>query len=463
MMKKNAYTLLCYLLLSLPTWAQTDTTGFEGSLVDDTKAVATYDLQGCIKYALENSEAIKKSQYQIAIAKEELGEKLAAGLPSVSFEASMLNNLRIPRQFLPDGSLFGLPPGPVAVTFQTQFVGNASLQVNQLIFDFSYLLGVKAARTYTELTQQQAGLSKHEIAAGVTKAYYGVLINQERIYLAQLNVIRLDSILKDAKTLNANGLVEKIDVLRAEVALTNMRTEAQKLNQLQELSLQLLKFQMGMPVRDILTVQGSLREIMPNLEEDINTPLEKSRRAEFAILQMSRTMQELNARYTKSLYYPRLYGFGSLGANTGQNQFGDLWKFNDRWFRNASVGLNLQWNIFDGFRRKHSLAKIQLEILKLKEDEKILQKSIDFDIERAKTSLKSGLQDLEIQKRNMALAQEVVSLAKIKYKGGTATSLEIINAEATYKEAENNYYTSLYNTLLSKIDLQKALGKLVKD
>jgi outer membrane protein len=461
-MKNIIYCLFVYFFCTLPAWAQTDTTSFEGSLTDDAKGVATFDLQGCIRYALDNSEIIKKAQYQNDIAKAELGERLAAGLPKVSFEASVLNNLRIPRVFLPDGTLFGLPPGPAAVTFQTQFSGNANLQVNQLIFDFSYLLGVKAARAYTELTIQQAGLSKHEIAERVTKAYYGVLINQERIYLAQLNVVRLDSILKDAKTLNANGLVEKIDVLRAEVALTNMRTEAQKLEQLQELSLQLLKFQMGMPVRDVLTVQGSLRDIMPNLEEDINTPLEKSKRTEFAILQMNRTLQEINARYTKSLYYPRLYGFGSLGANTGQNQFRELWRFNDRWFRNASVGLNLQWNIFDGFRRKHSLQKIRIEVLKIKEDEKMLIKSIDFDIERAKTSLKSGLQDLEIQKRNIALAQEVVGLANVKYKGGTGTSLEFINAQAAYKEAENNYYTSLYNALLSKIDLQKALGILIK-
>jgi outer membrane protein TolC len=454
----TALLFLAFAMWAGKTMAQNDTT-FVGSLTDDTRAVASYDLQGCIQYALDNSEALKKAKIQTQIAEAEIGERISVGLPSVKFEASAINNLRVPRQFLPDGSLFGLPPGPVAVAFQTQFSGSASLQVNQLVFDFSYLIGVRAARAFMELTQKQGELSKQDIAERVAKAYYGILINKERINLVQLNIMRLDSILKDAKTLNANGLVEKIDVMRAEVASNNMRTELKKILQLQDLSMQLLKFQMGMPVRDSLTIEGSLRDVTVNLAEDINTPLEKSKRVEFAVLTMTKTMQDLNAKYTKSVYYPRLYAFGNLGANTGQNEFKEFWRFNDRWFRNAYVGLSLQWNIFDGFKRRHSLQKIKLEILKIKEDEKSLQRSIDFEIEKSKTSLKSNLEDLEIQRRNLQLAQEVVILAQTKYKGGTGTNIEFINAQASYKEAENNYYTSLYNAILNKVELQKALGK----
>jgi len=459
-MKKATRFFLISLFFTQKLLAQIDTIGSVG---DDTRAVETYDLQGCLKYAFENNETVKKNQHQVGIAQAEVGERLASGLPRVSLDANMIDNLRIQRVFLPDGTLFGLPPGPAAVTFQTQFSGSASIQVNQMLFDFSYLLGVRAAKTYTELTKMQASLTKQEIAERVSKAYYAVLINKERIYLAFLNTMRLDSLLKDTKILNANGLVEKIDVMRAEVALNNMRTEAKKINQLQELTLQLLKFQMGMPVRDSLTLQGNLREITLNLEENMFSELDKMQRSEFALLEMNKTMQELNAKYVKSLYYPRLAAFGNVGANTGQNQFRDVWKFNDRWFRNASVGINLNWNLLDGFKRKHSLEKTRLEILKIKEDEKILRRNIDFDIAKSKTSLESGLQDLEIQKRNMALAQEIVGLSKIKYKGGTGTNMDVINAEASYKEAENYYYNALYNAILTKIDLEKALGKLVKE
>ena len=89
-----------------------------------------------------------------------------------------------------------------------------------------------------------------------------------------------------------------------------------------------------------------------------------------------------------------------------------------------------------------------------------MRKSVDFEIEKAKVSLQSNLKDLEIQQRNMRMAQEVINLMKVKFKNGTSTSSDIINAEAAYKEAENNYYNALYTAVLTKIDLQKALGKL---
>ena len=60
----------------------------------------------------------------------------------------------------------------------------------------------------------------------------------------------------------------------------------------------------------------------------------------------------------------------------------------------------------------------------------------------------------------MDLAKEIVRVSKIKYKQGVGTNLEILNAEAALKESQTNYFTSLYNALIAKVDLDKAQGKL---
>ncbi|WP_448530091.1 TolC family protein, partial [Raineya sp.] len=69
---------------------------------------------------------------------------------------------------------------------------------------------------------------------------------------------------------------------------------------------------------------------------------------------------------------------------------------------------------------------------------------------------------LEAQKRNMELAKEVLRVSQIKYKQGVGSSVEIINAETAYKEAETNYFAALYDALIAKVDLDKAIGKLCK-
>jgi outer membrane protein len=453
------------LLCSVETWAQVDTTkkNLDFTVSDETQSIGTYNLDQCIEYALQYSEALKKQEMQIKISKEEVGERLATGYPTLKFESQFQDNLQIQKQFFDISTLDPTQPSRIiGAQFGLKYAANASFQLEQLILDFSYFIGLKGARTYVELAEKQLNLSKIDIIENVIKAYYGVLINQERLTLLRLNVYRLDSLLKDTKVLNKNGLVEKIDVNRAEVAYNNMVTERDKAEKLHEITTQLLKFQMGMPVRDSIILEGNLKDLKFNLEDDLQAEPNYKSRLEYSILETNQALQIINMKYNKSIYYPRLYGFGNLGANTGQNEFGEVWKFRRNWENFSNIGLNFSWTLFDGLKRRHTLQKIRLEMQKIDEDKKILKRNVDFEVERSKKTLISNLKDLEIQKRNMELAQEVAKLSRVKYGNGIMTNIEIINAESAFKEAELNYFTAYYDAIISKIELDKALGKLDK-
>ena len=53
-----------------------------------------------------------------------------------------------------------------------------------------------------------------------------------------------------------------------------------------------------------------------------------------------------------------------------------------------------------------------------------------------------------------------VDITQKKYKEGLGTNIEIIQAETSLKEAKTNYYNSLYDAIIAKIDFQKSLGLL---
>jgi outer membrane protein TolC len=82
---------------------------------------------------------------------------------------------------------------------------------------------------------------------------------------------------------------------------------------------------------------------------------------------------------------------------------------------------------------------------------------------QSKITLINQLKSLESQKRNLDLAKEVTRVAKIKYQEGVGTNLELVTAENAYKEAQTNYYNSLYDVLMAKIDYEKALGILYNE
>ena len=75
-------------------------------------------------------------------------------------------------------------------------------------------------------------------------------------------------------------------------------------------------------------------------------------------------------------------------------------------------------------------------------------------------ALDVNLERLAVQEDNLELAQEVVEVTRAKYTAGVGSNLELIDAEQSYKVAEVNYLTALYDAIVAKIDLDKALGKL---
>jgi outer membrane protein TolC len=81
----------------------------------------------------------------------------------------------------------------------------------------------------------------------------------------------------------------------------------------------------------------------------------------------------------------------------------------------------------------------------------------------AKANLRNDLNILEVQEANLQLATEVYQIARIKYKEGIGSNLEVVNADASLIEAEINYLGALYDGLISKINLEKALGLLQPD
>jgi len=70
------------------------------------------------------------------------------------------------------------------------------------------------------------------------------------------------------------------------------------------------------------------------------------------------------------------------------------------------------------------------------------------------------MQSLNTQKRSRELAQEVLRVSNIKYAQGVGSSIEVTQAQTDLQNADNNYIQALYNALISKVDQDKAYGRI---
>lgn len=421
----------------------------------------SFSLREAVDYAVKNHVNIRNAQLDILNAEARVNEIKGIGLPQINSNFGYTNNLIIQKVFIPARTFdpTAAEGDVIAAEFGVRNAGQAGIGLSQILFDGSYLLGLKAADVYKELSKKALVQTKQQSAENVMKAYYSILVNEERLKLLNLNVGRLDSLLRDTKALNAQGFVEKIDVQRLEVQRSNLKIEMQNVERLQELSYYLLKFQMGKKINDIVVLTDKLADInVSELLPENEVDLKYTNRIEYSILQTQDRLAQLDLKNQKSAYLPKVILTGNYNYSSGRPQFFDL--VTKPWFNAASLGLAVQVPIFDGFQRKNRIIQSQNSLQKVKNGYELLENSIDLQVKQGQITLKNAYETLQEQKANMDLAQEIVRVSKIKYKEGVGSNLEVVTAEISYKEAQTNYFTTFYNALIAKVDLDKALGKL---
>jgi len=443
---------------------------------DEEKA---YSLQECLDYAYENSVNTKNGLLDQEIALADVKITKADGLPQANAQIGYDNNFAIRRTFIPDfisPSVYQVlkreellaqdkpvpDPGVFPAAFGTTHAGTAALTVSQMIFDGAYFVGLEAARVFADLKTKDYELTKINVAEAVTKAYYTVLVNEERIDFIREDVERLDTLLYETRLMYENGFAEKIDADRIEVQYNNAKTQLSRVERSVELGYQLLKFQMGMPINTPITLADKISDVDLNPTMTGLENFEYTDRAEFAQLQTNMRLTELQKKRYHMDRLPKLNATLSAGYNSGTNEFSEMTDFSNNWFEYGVVGVSLSFPVFDGFRRTNQIQKQELQFQQLTNQREFLRNNIDLEISEAHFNLENNLEALDVQKENLELAREVFDVTKIKYQEGIGSNLEVVEAETALKEAETNYYSALYDALIAKVELDKALGILVE-
>ncbi len=456
--------MLLIIGLATPLWAQ-------------EKAPQAYTLEECVRYGIENNVNVRNERLNQGIAKAQVGETIAQGLPQINASGNLTYNIQRQTNFLP-GALAG-QSGFIPVQFGTPYQSNASLAASQLIFNGSYFVGLRASKVFKELADKGVVKARIDVAEAVALAYYGVLVSEERLNLLQANLGRLDSLYSETKAMNEQGFAEAIDVQRLLVNLNNLETEYQNVQRSLAINQNALKFQMGLPLDQPIEIAENIEDF-ENLSRMEVKEFDYTDRVEYQQLSINRELAELDLRNTKAKYLPNLSAFFNYGYNAGRETFGDLFEptvlqetdengvvVNERtvdtWNGFSSVGVNLNIPIFDGLLKANTIRRQRLVSEQLGNQIRNLERAIEMEAEQARIVYVNSLQSLENQLENRQLAEEVFRVAKIKYQEGVGSNLEVVEAENALKSAETNYFVAIYDALVARVAYQKATGVLLQD
>ena len=140
-----------------------------------------FTLEQAIDFALDSNYTAINARRDIAIAIKKKWETTAGGLPQLDANISYQNNLKQPTTLLP-GEIAGGEAGSfVPIVFGTKQNATLGATLTQLIFDGSYLVGLQAAKTFLDYSENAEEKTQLEVRRGVINAYGSVLLSKELI------------------------------------------------------------------------------------------------------------------------------------------------------------------------------------------------------------------------------------------------------------------------------------------
>ena len=425
---------------------------------DSISKIHYFTAKEAVDYALQNAVQVKNALIDIQLQEQQNKQITAQALPQLNGSVSFTDYLSIPTQLIP-AEFVGGPAGTYfPVKFGTKYSGTYGANLQQILFDGQVFVGLQARRAAIKNATLAADVTKEQIKSNVYKVYYQLVVGQRQIGTVDANIANYEKLLHDTKVIYQNGFAEKLDVDKVQVQLSNLETQKLKAENQIDAGKEGLKLLMNVPESDSLVLTDTLsdEEIKSNiLDQNFNY----EDRKEFQQLETAIELGKYNVKRYQLSKFPTLSFSANANRNAQRTSF-TFFKNQEPWYTSSFINFNLAIPIFDGGLKNANIRTAKLNLLKLNNSLDQLKSSIDNGVSQSRINMKSAILTMDAQKKNIDLAEQVYNSTKLKYEQGLGSNQEISTAQADLVTAQNNYYSSLYDAIIAKIDYLTAAGKL---
>ncbi|MBZ4190242.1 TolC family protein [Niabella beijingensis] len=422
-----------------------------------------FTLQQALDYGQKHNVQVKNALLDIKLQEQVNREVTGSAYPQINASGEVVDNFKLPVSIIPAGTVFmpGTPPTTedTRLSFGVKWSSMGGVSISQILFDGQVFTGLQARKTLIDYKAKTAEVTEEQIRQTIAKVYYQLVVSKTQVALIDSNLALVQKNRNDTKIMYDNGFAEKLDIDKLDVQLANLRSQKnQVLNSVNNGYLG-LKVLMGMPVREQLVLTDTLTD--ESLKEDIleDGTFDYSRRRDYQAALLGVKLNEYDVQRYKRSKIPTLSLNGYWNQMTQANRFGDMYSSSAYWFPVSAATLKLSIPIFSGFATNAKIAQAKIKLQQTENQVEALKLSIDMQRDSAMNTFKSALTDMDYQKQNMVLAENVYNQTKKKYEVGTGSQIEIDNARVQLQTAQTNYYNALYNAVVAKVDYLKATGK----
>jgi outer membrane protein len=404
----------------------------------------TLDLKTAVTFALQNNFAIRQARERIRQQEGVVIEVLAREIPNVAANGSyQRNDTALSQSFPPSDRSWQI-----------------NLTASQVLFAGG---GVRSAVKSSKLAREAAMLDLQAVINDallqVRTAFYGVILAREQIKVQESNLELLQQQLKTVTDRYEAGTVSSFEKLRAQVAVANAQVPLITAKNNYRLAIESLRQALGFTtnkpdsVRKVPDFVGTLDFTPVNFDLQTAFDAAHANRPDVERLARLAEAREESVKTARSGYYPNVSAFGGWALRKGAgNAFRDS---EDGWL----IGVQSQWNIFDGRATagRVTQARSVLEQSRLALTE--AQLAAEVEVRRAFSQWQQANELAEASRLVVDQATEAVRLANARYGAGTATQLDVLQAQTELTTARTNQIQAYYSYNVAVAALRKAMGQ----
>ncbi len=448
------------------------------------QAPQVFTLDNCVKFALQNSRTLREARLELEVAGKQVREAWGEVFPHIDASATYTRNLSDQEAFFP-AIFFDPNAGPndfVAVKFAGDNLWNATVTVEQPLFQAEAFIGLGAAGRFRSLQEERLRGTAQTIVTDVRTFYYRALLDRENVRLLRESIRRIQETLNGAQALEAAGLGSSYDVLRLEVELAKLQPNLQRaLNVLAETERD-LRVAMGLDVDQPLALLGALNtmdldDLQANTNEnrellraagitqrstdDLTRLLEVGReqRSELVQAKLDVHLRRAQLAAERATAYPKLSAFVNYRYDAQED--GSPSFFGEDEFQrsdNLQAGIRLEVPVWQGGQRYSRMAQRGLQVRQSQQRESLAAQRTENEIRTLLSQVLEARQRVAAQKRAVGQAQRGFDIASAEFRNGLGTQLNATDAEIALREAEFDYAQAIFDVLNYQAQLDAAVG-----
>jgi len=398
-----------------------------------------------------NNPDLKAIASQVEQAQSNLRAKIALWYPQLGFNTSSF-------PFYTAGPDFTTGTDSVTIGIWRM---QAALQASWALIDPTRTPQIAIARDQFEKAKNQYLIGLRDLRLQASLAYFDLQTADDQVQIGQEGVRASLVSLRDARARFQAGVATKLEVLEAETQLARDEQLLTNALAIQATARRALAALLDLPQDVTPTAADPARVIgtwLPSLQESIVASFTFREELDQILLDISIANSSANAELGRVQPFLRIvnnFGFAnSLTNNFSSSTTPPI----TRWNVDNSVGLNINWAIYDG---GSSQANYRGQKQKAQENRFLFaqrRNTIRSDVERSFYELDKNNRNILTTTREVISTRESLRLARLRFQAGVTTQREVVDTQRDLTQAEVRYSNAISDYNRALVELRRRTG-----